>query len=137
VIIVGLLLIGLASSLTLAVTTAWSIADAERTLTILGAGLAYLPAELVVAGVGLAVFGVHPRAYPLTWAVYGAVTFLAFLGPGLRMPQWALDLAPTTHVGNPPLGAIPATGIAVLSLAAVAFGLIGLVGFRRRGIPQG
>lgn len=137
VVVAGLLLIGPASSLTLAVTTAWSIADAERTLTILGAGLAYLPAELVVAGVGLAVFGVHPRAYPLTWAVYGAVTFLAFLGPGLRMPQWALDLAPTTHVGNPPLGAIPATGIAVLSLAAVAFGLIGLVGFRRRGIPQG
>jgi ABC-2 type transport system permease protein len=137
VIIVGLLLIGLASSLTLAVTTASSLGGSERTLTILGAALAYLPAELVLAGVGLAVFGVHPRAYPLTWAVYGAVTFLAFLGPGLRMPQWALDLAPTTHVGNPPVGAVPATGMAVLGLAAIALGLIGLVGLRRRGIPEG
>ena len=137
VIVAGLLLIVLASSLTLAVTTAWSLGDAARALTILSAGLAYLPAELVLAGVGLAVFGIHPRAYPLTWAVYGAVTFLAFLGPGLRMPQWAMDLAPTTHVGNPPLGAIPATGLTGLGLTAIALALTGLVGFRRRGIPQG
>jgi polyether ionophore transport system permease protein len=137
VVVAGLLLIVGASSLTLAATTAWSLGQVDRTATILGAGLAYLPAELVLTGLGLAVFGVHPRAYPLTWAAYGAVTFLAFLGSGLNLPQWALDLAPTTHVGNPPVGAVSPAGLTALGLVAIALGLVGLLGLRRRGIPQG
>ena len=40
----------------------------------------------------------------LIWAAYAAATFIAFLGPGLKLAQWILDLAPTTHVGNPPTG---------------------------------
>ncbi len=136
VVVAGLLVIVVASSLTLAVTTAWSLGDAGSATTILGAGLAYLPAGLVLTGLGLAVFGIDPRAYPLTWAVYGAVSFLAFLGPGLRFPQWLLDLAPTTHVGNPPVGVVSTTGLATLSMAALALGLIGLAGFRRRDVPH-
>ncbi len=137
VVVGGLLLIVVAASLTLAATAAWSLGDADRTATILGAGLAYLPAELVLTGFALAVFGVHPRAYPLAWAAYGAVTFLAFLGSGLRLPQWALELAPTTHVGNPPVGEVPVSALVVLTLVAVGLGTVGFLGLRRRGIPQG
>ncbi len=137
VVVAGLLLIVVASSLTLAGTAARSLGAADQTATILGAGLAYLPAELVLAGLGLAIFGVRPRVYPLTWAVYAVVTFLAFLGSGLQLPQWALDLAPTTHVGNPPTGVVTVGALAVLSLVAIVLSLIGLLGFRGRDIPQG
>ena len=100
--------------------------------------LAYLPAELVLAGLGLAVFGVHPRAYPLTWAAYGAVTFLAFLGPGLRPA--AVGPRPRTHhprrqpsagrgLGQP---ASPRSAWSPSPWASSAS-----LGFRRRGIPQG
>ena len=90
----------------------------------------------MLTGLGLAVFGVHPRAYPLTWAVYGAVTFVAFLGSGLRLPQWVLDLAPAP-MGNPPVGAVSSAGLTALGLVATALGVVGLLGLRRRGIPQG
>ena len=136
VVVAGLLFVVGASSLALAGTVAWSLGDADQTSAILGAGLAYLPAELVLTGLALAVYGVRPRAYPLAWAVYAAVTFVAFLGPGLQLPRWALDLAPTTHVGNPPLDAISTPGLVGLSALAMLLALIGLLGFRRRNIPQ-
>jgi ABC-2 type transport system permease protein len=136
VVVAGLLVVVGASSLALAGTVAWSVGDAAQTSAILGAGLAYLPAELVLTGLALAVYGVRPRAYPLAWAVYAAVAFVAFLGPGLRLPRWALDLAPTTHVGNPPLDAVSAPALVGLSALALVLALIGLLGFRRRNIPQ-
>jgi polyether ionophore transport system permease protein len=137
VVVAGLLLLVGASSLTLAASAAWSLGSVESIMTILGAGLAYLPAELVLTGLGLALFGLRPRAYPLTWAAYGVVTFLAFLGPGLRLPQWVLDLAPTTHVGNPPVGTASTAGLTALTAVAISLGVLGLLGLRRRGIPQG
>lgn len=125
------------SSLVLGLTTAWSVGDAGTLGPILGAGLAYLPAELVLAGLALALFGLRPRALPLAWAAYAVTTFTAFLGPGLKLPGWALDLAPTTHVGNPPLGSLEGGGLFVLSAAAFALVVLAVVGFKRRGIPQG
>lgn len=76
------------------------------------AGLDYLPAELVLAGLALALFGLWPRGFGFTWAGYAVMTFIAVLGPGLKLAQWVLDLAPTTHVGNPPLGAVDAGNLA-------------------------
>ena len=100
------------------------------------AGLAYLPAELVFAGVALTLFGLLPRLFGLAWAYYAAATFIAFLGPGLEAGRWVLDLAPTTHVGNPPQGSVETTGLAVMSALALALGVAAFAGFRRRGIPE-
>ncbi|MER7243192.1 hypothetical protein [Kribbella sp. NPDC000426] len=33
-------------------------------------------------------------------AAYAVATFLALLGPGLKLAPWVLDLARTTHVGS-------------------------------------
>ena len=35
-------------------------------------------------------------------------------------PQWMLDLAPTTHVGTPPQGAVDTAGLVALMLVAIA-----------------
>ncbi len=59
-------------------------------------------------GLALAVYGLRPRAFPVAWATYAVSVFIAFLGPGLKLGQWLLDLAPTTHVGNPPVGSTSA-----------------------------
>jgi ABC-2 type transport system permease protein len=64
------------------------------------------------------------------------VTFIAFLGPGLKLPGWVLDLAPTTHVGDPPLGTVEAASLVVLGAIVAAFWVAAAVGFRRRGVPQ-
>jgi ABC-2 type transport system permease protein len=75
---------------------------------VVGAGAAYLPAELLVGGLALTLFGLRPRAFPASWAVFAFIAFIAFLGPGLNLAGWVLDLSPTTHVGYPPLGTVEA-----------------------------
>jgi ABC-2 type transport system permease protein len=100
------------------------------------AGLDYLSAELVLAGLALAVFGLWPRGFGIAWAGYAVATFIAFLGPGLKLAPWVLDLAPTTHVGNPPLGTADAGRLAALAIVAIALVLVGFMAFRRRDVPR-
>ena len=137
VIVTGLVVIVVVSSVVLAAATAWSMGTAVHLGRVVGAGLAYLPAELLVGGLALALFGLRPRAFPAGWAAFAFIAFIAFLGPGLKLAVWVLDLSPTTHVGNPPLGTVEALPLVVLGVIAAALGVAAAVGFRRRGVPQG
>jgi len=136
VIVVGLLVIVAVSSLGLAVGMAWSTGSEVDLGRVLGAGAAYLPAELVVAGLALALLGLWPRALLVAWAVVALVAFIALLGPGLRLPTWVLDLSPTTHVGDPPLGTVDALSLVILTAIAALLAGAAALGFRRRGVPQ-
>jgi ABC-2 type transport system permease protein len=137
VVLGGLLVITLVSAVAFGAATAWSTGDSGYVGTLLRAGLAYLPAVLVVAGLAVALFGLVPRWYVLAWGAFGLVAFVAFLGEGLQLPQWVLDVAPTTHVGAPPQGDVETTALVVLSAVAAALLVAGFAGFRRRGVPQG
>jgi ABC-2 type transport system permease protein len=136
VVVAGLVLIVVASSFVLAVSTAWSVGNTDEFGAIMTAGLDYLPAELVFAGLALALFGLWPRGFAFAWAAYAVATFIAFLGPGLKLAQWVLDLAPTTHVGNPPLGTAHAGSLAALTVLAIALVVVGFIAFRRRDVPR-
>ena len=137
VIVTGLVVIAAVSSVVLAAGTAWSMGTAVHLGRVVGAGAAYLPAELLVGGLALALFGLRPRAFPAGWAAFAFIAFIAFLGPGLKLAGWVLDLSPTTHVGNPPLGTVEAPPLVVLGAIAAALGAAAAVGFHRRGVPQG
>jgi polyether ionophore transport system permease protein len=132
----GLVLIVAGSSLVLALSTAWSAGNTSEFGAIIRAGLDYLPAELVLAGLALALFGLWPRGFGFAWAGYAVATFIAFLGPGLKLAQPVLDLTPTTHVGNPPLGTADAGNLAALAIVAIALVLAGFMAFRRRDVPR-
>ncbi len=137
VIVTGLVAIVVVSSVMLVSTTAWSTGTAVNLGHVVWAGVAYLPAELVVGALALALFGLKPRAFPAGWAAFAIVAFVAFLGPGLKLAGWVLDLSPTTHVGNPPLGTVETLPLVVLGAIAAALGVAAAVGFRLRGVPQG
>jgi putative exporter of polyketide antibiotics len=130
----GLVIIVAVSSVVLATATAWSMGTAVHLGRVVGAGAAYLPAELLVGGLELTLFGLWPRAFPAAWAAFA---FIAFLGPGLKLAGWVLDLSPTTHVGNPPLGAVAAQLLFIFSIIAAVLGAAAAVGFRRRGCLRG
>jgi ABC-2 type transport system permease protein len=132
----GLVLIVAASSAVLALTTTWSVGNSDEIGAVMRTGLDYLPAELVFAGLALAVFGIWPRGYGLSWAAYAVASFIAFLGPGLKLAPWVLDLAPTAHVGNPPLATVDAGSLVALAVVATALTVAGFVAFRRRDIPR-
>ncbi|UWZ58561.1 hypothetical protein Daura_21730 [Dactylosporangium aurantiacum] len=133
---VGLVLVVVGSSLVLALATAWSVGDTAEVGGTMTAGLDYLPTQLVFGGIALALFGLWPRGFALAWAAFAVAAFIALLGPGLNLAPWILDLAPTTHVGNPPLGTVNATALATLTAVATGLTLCGLIGFHRRDIPR-
>jgi ABC-2 type transport system permease protein len=136
VITAGLVVIVVGSSAVLALSTAWSVGNTDEFGAVVRAGLEYLPAELVFAGLALAVFGAWPRGFGFAWAAYAVATFIAFLGPGLKLARWVLDLAPTTHVGNPPVGNVDVGDLTALAVVATALALVGCIAFRRRDIPR-
>jgi ABC-2 type transport system permease protein len=136
VIVAGLVVIILVSSIVLAAGMAWSMGSAADLGRVLWAGAAYLPAELLVAGLALALFGLRPRAFPAAWAAVAFIAFIALLGRGLQLPRWVLDLSPLSHVGNPPLDTVPPLSLITLGAIAAALAVAAAVGFRHRGVPQ-
>ncbi len=137
VIAAGLGVMVLISSVVLAVATASSMGTGVHLGRVVGAGAAYLPAELLVGALALALFGLRPRAVPAGWAAFAVIAFIALLGPGLKLAGWALDLSPTTHVGNPPLGTVEVLPLVVLGAVGAALAAAAAAGFRRRAVPQG
>jgi ABC-2 type transport system permease protein len=136
VVLSGLVIIVVISSVSFGLASAISIGDSGQVATLLRAGLAYLPAELIFAGLALLLFGMFPRLFAISWGAYAVATFIAFLGPGLKLSHWILDLSPTTHVGNPPVGTVPAVSLAVMTVIACALLGGAFVGFRERNIPN-
>jgi ABC-2 type transport system permease protein len=135
VVLAGLALVVLAGSLVLGVATALSLDDPGEVAPLLGAGLAHLPAELILTAAAMAAVGAWPRATAAAWGWYGLATAITLLGPGLGLADWLLDLAPATHIGDPPQGSVEMLPLAVLTSMAVALAGVGLAGFRRRDVP--
>jgi ABC-2 type transport system permease protein len=102
---------------------------------VLGGALVQLPAVWVVAGIGVALFGLLPRlVVGGTWAVLGIVLSITTFGELLRLDQWALDLSPFAHLPRVPAAEFTATPLAWLAVLALALGAVGLAGFRRRDL---
>ncbi|WP_137119941.1 ABC transporter permease [Segeticoccus rhizosphaerae] len=133
-ILAGLVVIVALGALTLGLSVAWSTGHGE-TGRLVGAISSYLPPVLVLLGVALAVFGAWPRGFVVAWAAFGFTAVVAFLGDALQLPTWLADLAPTSHVGDPPAEAAGGAQLALLTLVAVGLVALAFVGFRRRGVP--
>ncbi len=102
---------------------------------MLGAGLAQLPAALVVAGVAAAAFGLLPEAcVAVGWTVLGLVVAINIFGQSLQLSHWVLDISPFTHVPRLPGGTFSGQPLLWLSLIAVALGAAGLLTLRHRDI---
>ena len=102
---------------------------------MLGAAMAQLPASLALAAVTVLMFGLFPRAaVPGAWTAVGMVVAIALFGQVLQVSHWVLDISPFTHSPRLPGGTVAAEPLLWLCLAALAFGVTGLFGLRRRDI---
>ena len=102
---------------------------------MLGAGLAELPAALVIAGVAIAVFGRCRRCRPRSsWTAVGLAVALNIFGQVLQLSHWVLDISPFTHVPRLPGGTVSASPLFWLSVIAVVLGAAGLAALRRRDV---
>ena len=102
---------------------------------LVGAGLAQVPAALVIGGVAAALFGLAPRFSAAgSWTALGLVVLILFLGSSLQLSHWLLDVSPFTHTPKLPGGTVSASALVWQCAIAVALAVVGLVGLRRRDI---
>jgi ABC-2 type transport system permease protein len=94
------------------------------------AGLAYVPAMAVMAGV--AALGVAMRRGWIGWLAVTFVVVALYLGALLRLPKWLTDLSPVGQTTAPSSYPLPALAVMV-GVAAVLALLAGAV-YRRRDV---
>ncbi|HZX01805.1 ABC transporter permease [Kribbella sp.] len=102
---------------------------------MIGAALVQLPAVWVLAAVAIAIFGFFPQASMVSWAGPALCILIGLVSAGVATAQWIRDISPFTHLPSLPGGSVSAGPLVVLLAIALAVGLAGLVGLRRRDLP--
>lgn len=123
-----------ASGTGLGLTASAALDDPSILPRVVTAALAYLPAVWLTLGLGVALFGLLPRASLLAWLVIVYAGVVGMFAELLSLPGWMTDLSPFGHV--PMLPAEDVRWAPLLVLTAIAAGLTtaGLIGFRRRDL---
>lgn len=102
------------------------------------ATFAQLPAILAIAGVFVLLFGAVPRAViAITWSAFGFCLLIGQFGELLKLPQYALNVSPFTHIPAAPSEPIVWLPLISITVAAVALTTAGLWLFRKRNITIG
>jgi len=132
----GSVLLLLLSGLGLGISASAALGDASVLPKMIGAMLAYLPAVWLTVGIGVALFGLVPRASLLVWIVIAYSSLIGMFADLLGLPDWTVDLSPFGHV--PLLPAVGMRWTPIVLLTAIAAGLtaIGLFAFRRRDLAS-
>ncbi|MES9544138.1 MULTISPECIES: anibiotic ABC transporter [unclassified Actinomadura] len=130
--------VGLLLLIALSAAAAYGAASGDATGelgAILGGAAARIPAEFVVGGAAIAVFGLAgPRARVPMWLVFVVAVVLGPLAMFGDLPQPLLDVSPFTHVHEVPAGPVGVVPVLGLLAAACAFTAVGLLAFRRRDL---
>jgi ABC-2 type transport system permease protein len=110
---------------------------AQETARGVAAAATQLPAVMLLGAIALALFGLLPRWWAVSWGALAACLLINLVGSGLNLNHWLLDVSPFTHTVRAPGGPVPAVSLAVLCLLALALATAGLAGLRRRDLPSG
>lgn len=137
VVALGTLVVGGVGGLALAASTAASLDDSAWIGTLMAAALAHLPVMLLLAGVSVALFGWLPRAQPAVWAVFAVAAVIAYMGPGLDLPEALVEWSPFGLVGTVPAQDVDVTGSLVAGVGGLVLLGLGVLGFTRRDVPHG
>ncbi|OBG16589.1 ABC transporter [Mycolicibacterium celeriflavum] len=105
-----------------------TVGEPATVLRLTRAGLAFVPAMAVMAG--LAAFAVAVRRPWIGWLAVAFVVTSLYLGALLRLPQWLIDLSPVGRTTAPT--DYPVTALAVMVVVAGALTLLAGALYRRR-----
>ncbi|EXG81741.1 ABC transporter permease [Cryptosporangium arvum] len=122
---------GLAGGVTYGLETADVSGQVPR---LLAAALVQTPAAWVLAGFGVALFGLVPRWSVLAWGGLIACVLALELGALLGLSQWLIDVSPFAHVPKLPGDSLRTAPLVGLTVVAAALAAAGLAGFRRRDV---
>ena len=131
----GSVIVVLAGAVWVAIGVIIATRDTELVPELLGAGLAHVPALLVVVGIGLALTAWMPHATSLTWGVVATALVIGMFGPILDLPEWVSNVSPFEHIAMVPAESWSIAPLLVLSLLAAALATAGFAGITRRDLP--
>jgi ABC-2 type transport system permease protein len=133
--IVGSAVLAITVGLVLGASAAVAVSDHalvwDGTLAMLG----YLPAMLVLIGIGAFLVGLAPRAASVTWAMLVIGFVITMFGMLLELPDWAMRLSPFENLPLAPVEPFSIVETAIVTLVGLALLAAGLAGYRRRDIP--
>ncbi|HEY7070388.1 MAG TPA: hypothetical protein VH479_09755 [Acidimicrobiales bacterium] len=128
----GSVVIMAATGLGLALAYGVSIRDLSDLPELVVAAVAFAPALWVLVALGLALFGVAPKAVAVTWGALAGCFVIGLFAQLLNLPSWVVDLSPFQHVPAMPADDFALAPLLALTAVAAALSAVGLVGFRRR-----
>lgn len=135
VVAVGAVVISVVTGVCTGLAAAAVTGEADVIGTVTVAHLALVPAALVVAGLGAALYGWAPRLMaPLCWVLVVWMGVVQFFGELLQLPDALVALSPLHQLAAPPVEDFAAGPFLVVLGVAVGLALIGLIGFRRRQV---
>jgi ABC-2 type transport system permease protein len=86
--------------------------------------------------VGVARFGLVPRATVLAWIVVAYAALIGMFYGFLGLPDWTIDLSPFGHVPSLPAAEMSWPPMLVLTAIAALLIGVGAAGFRRRDLDM-
>lgn len=133
--LLGAIALVLLFALGVGTTAGGTLGDPARQIArVVGPALVQLPGILVIGGVVVALIAVLPRyAVVASWTVMlWSILAGPLFGPGLNLPQWALNSSPFTHVPKAPAVEITVLPVSGLLAATASITLAGLLWLRHR-----
>lgn len=101
---------------------------------ILGAGMSYLPAMLVLCALAFALVGMLPKFASAVWGLLTYCFFADYLFPLFQLDEWMSMASPFFYVKSLPVETFDALPLIVLSGLAIALTIVGYVGYRNRDL---
>ena len=106
----------------------------ETFTTVVGAALIYLPAIWWIVGIVVVLLGWLPRAIQAVWLYFAFCFIVMYMGDLLKMPYAFKQLSVFNVLPHVPVDNMAWGVTLVVSIVALALGLIGYVGYRRRDL---
>ncbi|SIS49269.1 ABC transporter permease [Salimicrobium flavidum] len=103
-------------------------------LTIVGAGMAYYPALLVMVGVTVLLIGFFPEKSGWVWAYLLYAFIVLYFGGLFEFPEWMEYLSPFGYVPELPNEDMTWLPLILLSMVALVMVTIGFRGYKRRDL---
>lgn len=132
---VGSVVMALTVGVVLGASAAVAVSDSGLVWDGTAAMLGYLPAMLVLIGIGALLIGLVPKAAPATWAMLVIGFVLTMFGALLELPEWVMRISPFENLPLVPVESFSSTATIGVTGIGIAFLAIGLLGYRRRDIP--
>lgn len=132
----GSVLVLLATGVGVVVADAVVSGSTERSLELLGATMAYLPAVAVIGGLAAALHGWAPRLGVLAWVVLAGCFVVGWLGDLLSIPDAVRNLSPFNSTPRMPQEGMDWAVVGGLSALALALLALAILGLRRRDIDS-